>query len=127
MDVMTWPPTSILACANKPSKRMEIICPRNLLRPLMDSSPMALGVLVFLTVAAERAALARGVDIDEDCRYAFETNNDAPFIRRDVTTLTAKEVNALFTPHKFRVLVGCAPCQPFSTYNQKNEDPKCAG
>jgi len=68
--------------------------------------------------------IAGGVDIDEDCRYAFETNNDAPFIRRDVTTLTAKEVNALFTPHKFRVLVGCAPCQPFSTYNQKNEDPK---
>ena len=68
--------------------------------------------------------IAGGVDIDEDCRYAFETNNDAPFIRRDVTTLTAKEVNALFTPNKFRVLVGCAPCQPFSTYNQKNEDRK---
>lgn len=68
--------------------------------------------------------IAGGIDIDEDCRYAFEANNDAPFIRRDVTTLTAKEVNALFAPKKCRVLVGCAPCQPFSTYNQKNEDPK---
>lgn len=68
--------------------------------------------------------VAGGIDIDEDCRYAFEVNNKAPFIRRDVTKLTAKEVNALFIPKKARVLVGCAPCQPFSTYNQKNEDPK---
>jgi DNA (cytosine-5)-methyltransferase 1 len=65
-----------------------------------------------------------GVDVDEECRYAFESNNHAPFIRRDVTTLTAQEVNRLFVPKKARVLVGCAPCQPFSTYNQKNKDPK---
>jgi DNA (cytosine-5)-methyltransferase 1 len=65
-----------------------------------------------------------GVDIDEDCRYSFESNNDAPFIRRDVTKLTAREINGLFIPKKTRVLVGCAPCQPFSTYNQKNDDPK---
>jgi DNA (cytosine-5)-methyltransferase 1 len=65
-----------------------------------------------------------GLDIDEDCRYAFEHNNKAPFIRRDVSKLTAKEVNALFVPGKPRILVGCAPCQPFSTYNQKNDDPK---
>jgi DNA (cytosine-5)-methyltransferase 1 len=68
--------------------------------------------------------IAGGVDIDEECRFAFEANNDAPFVRRDVTKLTAKEVNALFVPNKKRVLVGCAPCQPFSTYNQKNNDPK---
>jgi DNA (cytosine-5)-methyltransferase 1 len=65
-----------------------------------------------------------GIDTDEACRYAFEHNNDALFLRRDVAKLTAKEVNALFTPGKRRVLVGCAPCQPFSTYNQKNSDPK---
>lgn len=65
-----------------------------------------------------------GIDIDEGCRYAFEYNNDAPFIRRDVASLKAEDINRLFTPGKPRVLVGCAPCQPFSTYNQKNEDPK---
>lgn len=68
--------------------------------------------------------IAGGVDIDEDCRYAFEANNGAPFIRRDVTKLTTKEVVDLFVPGHTRVFVGCAPCQPFSTYNQKNEDPK---
>src|SRR5271168_3918157 len=65
-----------------------------------------------------------GIDTDEDCRYAFERNNKAPFIRRDVAKLKADEINNLFGPAKWRVLVGCAPCQPFSTYNQKNADPK---
>ncbi len=65
-----------------------------------------------------------GIDINEDCRYAFEHNNDAPFIRRDVATLKTNEINSLFTPGRPRVLIGCAPCQPFSMYNQKNEDPK---
>ena len=61
-----------------------------------------------------------GIDTDEHCRYAFEHNNNAIFIRRDVAKLTAQEINTLFTPGKRRVLVGCAPCQPFSTYSQKN-------
>ena len=65
-----------------------------------------------------------GIDIDEDCRYAFEQNNGAPFIRSDVATLKADKINDLFMPGKSRVLVGCAPCQPFSIYNQKNDDPK---
>lgn len=65
-----------------------------------------------------------GIDIDEDCRYAFESNNYAPFIRRDVTELSAHDIETLFIPGKVRVLAGCAPCQPFSAYNQKNDDPK---
>lgn len=68
--------------------------------------------------------IAAGIDIDEDCRYAFEQNNGAPFIRRDVSTLETAEVNDLFSPGKKRVLIGCAPCQPFSAYSQKNDDPK---
>ena len=65
-----------------------------------------------------------GIDIDETCRYAFEQNNESPFIRRDVAKISGQEINDLFIPGKYRVLVGCAPCQPFSTYNQKNDDPK---
>jgi DNA (cytosine-5)-methyltransferase 1 len=68
--------------------------------------------------------IVAGIDTDEACRYAFEHNNEALFIRRDVAMLKAAEVNALFVPGKHRILVGCAPCQPFSTYNQKNSDPK---
>lgn len=71
----------------------------------------------------EAFKLAAGIDIDESCRYPYEQNNGAPFLRKDVGKLTAKEIDDLFLPGAKRVLVGCAPCQPFSTYNQKNEDP----
>lgn len=71
----------------------------------------------------ESFRLAAGIDIDEACRFPYEANNGAPFLRKDVGKLTAKEISELFVPGAKRVLVGCAPCQPFSTYNQKNDDP----
>lgn len=71
----------------------------------------------------EAFKVAAGIDIDESCRFPYEKNNDAPFVRKDVGKLTAKEIDDLFIPGTKRILVGCAPCQPFSTYNQKNEDP----
>jgi len=68
--------------------------------------------------------IAAGVDTDEHCRYAFESNNNAPFIRKDVAVLDGRTVRQLFTPKIPSVLVGCAPCQPFSVYNQRNSDPQ---
>ena len=68
--------------------------------------------------------IACGIDVDETCRYPFETNNDAPFICRDVATISSREVAREFFPGAASILVGCAPCQPFSKYNQKNDDPR---
>ena len=73
---------------------------------------------------SERFDIVGGIDTDEMCRYAFEHNNDAPFIMRDVAGLNGCEITELFNPGKRGVLVGCASCQPFSTYNQKSDDPK---
>lgn len=72
---------------------------------------------------SESFRLAAGIDLDEACRFPYEANNKAPFLRKDVGSLTAAEVERLFVPGAARVFVGCAPCQPFSTYNQKNDDP----
>lgn len=72
----------------------------------------------------EEMSVAAGVDLDEACKYPYEHNNDAPFIRRDVATLDGDDLRSWFAPNQPRVLVGCAPCQPFSKYNQKNDDPK---
>ena len=44
-------------------------------------------------------------------------------MRKDVSSLTGTDLNELFLARDFTILVGCAPCQPFSTYNQKNDDP----
>ena len=68
--------------------------------------------------------IAAGIDIDERCRHAYEHNNEAPFLRRDVASLDGEAVKELFVPGHLSVLVGCAPCQPFSVYNQKNSDPR---
>jgi DNA (cytosine-5)-methyltransferase 1 len=68
--------------------------------------------------------IAAGIDTDEACRYAFERNNSAPFIREDVSSLDGRRIHDYFVPGFAKVLVGCAPCQPFSVYNQKNNDPK---
>ena len=73
--------------------------------------------------------IACGFDVNELCRYPFERNNDAPFVRRDVAQLDSDELSRHFQPGRPRVLVGCAPCQPFSKYTQGREhrgeeDPK---
>ena len=68
--------------------------------------------------------ISAGIDIDENCRYPYEENIGAPFIRKDVSKVTCEKLVELFDPHRIKILVGCAPCQPFSKYNQKNNDPK---
>lgn len=72
----------------------------------------------------EGFVIGAGIDIDESCRYPYVKNIEAPFIRTDVEKLKPSEVDELFFPGRKKVLVGCAPCQPFSKYNSKNDDPK---
>lgn len=58
-----------------------------------------------------------GVDIDSDSRYPFEKNCHAKFLCGDVEGLGSEKLVELFGRGKVRVLAGCAPCQPFSTYS----------
>lgn len=69
-----------------------------------------------------------GYDIDESCRYAYEVNNDSKFINSDISNLTGNSLAKLYSDKTIKVLVGCAPCQPFSKHTHKvknrNEDKK---
>ncbi|MBT2784793.1 MULTISPECIES: DNA cytosine methyltransferase [unclassified Halomonas] len=66
-----------------------------------------------------------GYDIEESCRFAYEHNNHAKFIRQDVGELTGDHINSWYQdPDTIRLLAGCAPCQPFSTYNQGKDVTK---
>lgn len=58
-----------------------------------------------------------GIDVENSCRYAYEQNNNAHFVLKDITQITQEELRNYFIPNTIRVLVGCAPCQPFSTYS----------
>lgn len=59
-----------------------------------------------------------GYDIARECSFAYEHNNQAAFVHKDVAEVTASEISAWYSPGSIRLLAGCAPCQPFSTYNQ---------
>lgn len=62
-----------------------------------------------------------GFDLDSTCQFAYEVNNDAKFYSRDIRTVTGKEIIKHYDKKCIRVLAGCAPCQPFSSYAFKNK------
>ena len=61
-----------------------------------------------------------GVDADETCRFAYETNNDAKFVGRPLEEVSGDEIGKMFPDGSSRVLIGCAPCTPFSAYTAAN-------
>ena len=73
-----------------------------------------------LTYGLEQAGLrvAEGVDVDPNCKYPFEANNSAKFVCKDIRKYTLAEAERAWKGASTRILVGCAPCQPFSTYTQ---------
>ena len=61
-----------------------------------------------------------GIDIDEACKHAYEANNEgAVFHIQNVARTKPAELDEYFDGADVRILAGCAPCQPFSTYAQK--------
>ena len=65
-----------------------------------------------------------GIDTDATCRYAYEENNEAEFICKDITSVTSKYLSSLYPEDDIRLLVGCAPCQPFSPHTYKKKDSR---
>jgi DNA (cytosine-5)-methyltransferase 1 len=73
----------------------------------------------------EGLSVKLGVDSDKSCKFAFETNV-APFIATDIRTLPASQVDRVLRADKsaYRVLIGCAPCAPFSIYTGRYRKAK---
>jgi len=114
---------------------MNVILPTKLVMPVTTFTPdetrseeqRMVAVDLFcgvggLTYGMRQAGLevVAGYDIDGSCQYAYETNNPGTkFICQDVTLLTAEELNSHWPEGVVRILVGCAPCQPFSAVAAK--------
>ena len=62
-----------------------------------------------------------GFDLDYTCQYAYETNNDAKFVYKNIKEVTKEDILPLYSKDAIKVLAGCAPCQPFSSYAFKNK------
>ena len=61
-----------------------------------------------------------GVDSDGSCKFAYEANNKgAQFIENPIEDVTNQKIRSLLKDAKWKVFVGCAPCQPFSSYTKK--------
>lgn len=68
-----------------------------------------------------------GIDLEGECRFPYEKNNNSVFIEQDIAKVTKEQLLKLYGNASVKVLAGCAPCQPFSKYTQgkdKAEDKK---
>lgn len=63
-----------------------------------------------------------GFDLDRTCRYAYETNNEAKFNYKNIKDVTGEDIKRYYSKKAIKVLAGCAPCQPFSSYAFKNKE-----
>jgi DNA (cytosine-5)-methyltransferase 1 len=68
--------------------------------------------------------VSAGIDVDDSCRFAYEENCKAKFVCKGVEELTKATLIELFGESKFKVLTGCAPCQPFSNYTHNADKSK---
>lgn len=73
-----------------------------------------------LTRGLETAGIdiSLGIDIDPACEFPYQANNSASFHLKAIEDLTATDFPATFSKAPFKLIAGCAPCQPFSTYSQ---------
>lgn len=66
---------------------------------------------------AQGIRIKAGIDIDPACTYPFKANHrGAKFILQDVKSLNGSDLDKLWSANAYRLLAGCAPCQPFSSY-----------
>jgi len=66
-----------------------------------------------------------GIDSNPDCRETYEKNNHNTYIQCDICKLSPSQLVEMFPQLKENdnlLLVGCAPCQPFSMLRKESFD-----
>lgn len=74
-----------------------------------------------LTAGLEKAGInvIAGIDVDSSCQFAYEKNNHTHFFCKDIKKVNGYSLKSLYPKNTIKVLVGCAPCQPFSKYSHR--------
>lgn len=75
-----------------------------------------------LTYGVQKAGInvIAGFDFEKSCKFAYERNNSSKFIHKDIRELKDNELNEYYPDDTdVKILMGCAPCQPFSTYSYR--------
>ena len=68
-----------------------------------------------------------GLDNDKSCSHAYETNNKCKFISADISEYDFNEMKKMYSKDSIKILVGCAPCQPFSSHTFKTKKKTLVG
>ena len=70
-----------------------------------------------LTFGLQEAGIrvVAGLDNDSTCRFSYEKNNKTEFVEGDISDYDFENMSEMYSEGSIRVLVGCAPCQPFSS------------
>jgi DNA (cytosine-5)-methyltransferase 1 len=66
----------------------------------------------------ENFKIVAGIDSDKTCKYAYEVNNESSFIDSNIQDISVDYLKELYPKDNIKILIGCAPCQPFSTYTK---------
>lgn len=75
-----------------------------------------------LTAGLQKAGInvIAGIDIESKCKFPYEKNNNAKFINADLKKVKSIDIEKLYPKDTdIKVLAGCAPCQPFSSYSYR--------
>lgn len=63
-----------------------------------------------------------GYDIDPTCQYTYHHNNNVPYHQENLREVTGEMIANNYGENATKILVGCAPCQPFSQMRFKLGD-----
>ncbi len=65
-----------------------------------------------------------GIDLDPTCAFVYEKNNKAKFLLGDIKNYPSSKLEKYWRGGNVKILVGCAPCQPFSRMKKNKESTK---
>lgn len=75
-----------------------------------------------LTYGVQKSGInvVAGFDFEQSCQFSYEANNDSIFVHKDIKELQDGELLAYYPEDTdVKILMGCAPCQPFSSYSHR--------
>jgi DNA (cytosine-5)-methyltransferase 1 len=71
-------------------------------------------------------SVTAGLDFDHHCQYPFTENIGGSFLGCDLTTASSDDLRKHFTNPRYKLIAGCAPCQPFSTLRNGSDRKQSA-
>lgn len=73
-----------------------------------------------LTYGIQQAGIkvSAGIDIDSSCKFAYEKNNNTIFVNKSIKDIKKVDLEKFYPKNDIKILIGCAPCQPFSNYQK---------